>query len=178
VTESGVGLLSAIAAVVSAATSLFAAWAAYSSAKSSAAASRHAEQVHRQAMLRELLAHANAVVSETLRAQAAVANLSRSYDELFTHAGQSNGSRKDALVAAAQSKLRRLHEPQNEARQVIEKPDTLRAASDDDIANALHRIEGMRIHVTRVREELDQESAEVVRENDNYRRSAIERHGK
>ena len=177
-----VNLVGAVAAAISAAGGLYAAWAAHRSAVSSDKSARHAEHVHLRGLVHELSIVANEVVSETLKSDALCNELKSAYRELFTHAGQGAGSsRLESYLSAVETKQARLTEPQQQARSVADRISELHAASENDVSLALSKTAGARIAVQRLREELERELDSVTAQNQTYRQAIInnvvDRHG-
>ncbi|HEX9273567.1 MAG TPA: hypothetical protein VGA01_15280, partial [Candidatus Binatia bacterium] len=113
-------MIPVIAALVAAAGGVWAARAAHRSAVTAQEAARHAENVDRRGLLRDLTTTAHRVVAESLQIGSLIEELKTEYRMLATSSGQSGSSREKLLIQRAEAKQKEVCLLQAEARKLIE----------------------------------------------------------
>src|SRR5262245_16361464 len=166
-------LISAIAGLVAAAGGLWAARAAHRSAISAQEAARHAEQVDRRGLLRDLITAAHRVIAESIRVASLIEELKIEYRTLPMFSGQSGGSREKLLIHQAESKQKEVFPMKEEAQKLIEERAYLLNASEDDFMQALNKFDGYLVQTLQVKDSLEREVAAVAGDNRIHRDSRI-----
>jgi hypothetical protein len=166
-------LIPAIAGLVVAAGGAWAARAAHRSAVAAREAARHAENVDRRGLLRDLTTTAHRVVAESLQIGSLVEELKTEYRMLHTSAGQSGSSSEKLLIQRAEAKQKEVCPLQEEARKLIEERAQLRNVSEEDLTQSLSKFDGYLVQVLRIRDSLEREVVATARDNRIHRERRI-----
>jgi hypothetical protein len=158
-------LISAIAALLAAAGSVWAARAAHRSAVSALEAARHAEKVDRRGLLRDVSATAHRIVAECLQIGSLIEELKSEYRILATSSGQSGSSREKLLIQRAEAKQKELWALHEEARKLIEERAQLHKASEEELTQSLSKFDGYFVQVLRIKDSLEREVAAAAGDN-------------
>jgi hypothetical protein len=166
-------LVPVIAALVAAAGGVWAARAAHRSAVTAQEAARHAENVDRRGLLRDLTTTAHRVVAESLQIGSLIEELKTEYRMLATSSGQSGSSREKLLIQRAEAKQKEVCLLQAEARKLIEERAQLRIASEEDLTQSLSKVDGYLVQVLRIKDSLEREVAATAGDNRIHREHRI-----
>jgi hypothetical protein len=166
-------LIPVIAALVAAAGGVWAARAAHRSAVTAQEAARHAENVDRRGLLRDLTTTAHRVVAESLQIGSLIEELKTEYRMLATSSGQSGSSREKLLIQRAEAKQKEVCLLQAEARKLIEERAQLRIASEEDLTQSLSKVDGYLIQVLQIKDSLEREVAATAGDNRIHREHRI-----
>jgi hypothetical protein len=166
-------LISAVAGLMAAAGGLWAARAAHRSAVTAHEAARHAEQVDRRGLLRDLITTAHRLIAESMQVGSLIEELKTEYRTLAAFSGQSGGSREKLLIHQAESKEKELCPMKEEAQKLIEDRARLLNASEVDFTQALSKFDGYLVQVLQVKDSLEREVTAVAGDNRIYRDSRI-----
>jgi hypothetical protein len=163
--QEAITLISAIAGVLAAAGSLWAARAAHRSAVTAQEATRHAEEVDRRGLLRDLSTTAHRVVAECLQIGSLIEELKTEYRMLATSSGQSGSSREKLLIQRAEAKQKEVWSLHEEARKLIEERARLHNASEEELTQSLSKLDGYLVQVLRIKDSLEREVAAAAGDN-------------
>ncbi len=166
-------LIPVIAGLVAAAGGVWAARAAHRSAVAAQEAARHAENVDRRGLLRDLTTTAHRVVAESLQIRALIEELKTEHRMLATSSGQSGSSRERLLIQRAEAKQKEVCFLQEEARKLIEERAQLRNASEEDLTQSLSQFDGYLVQVLRIKDGLERELAATAGDNRIHRERRI-----
>lgn len=167
--------LQAILGVAAALGAVFAAVAAWRSAKAAEAASLRALGTDRRSATREPVVAAHSIVAEESRVGEIVDELKLQYSTLFAFAGQSTGSSSRAAMyqSIAESKRTEAGTLKDEATRFIDEAKSLASASENDLDKALIKFTGHLVRVRAIREDLERRVESVAHENRLYREERI-----
>lgn len=158
-------MIAAVAGVVAAAGSVWAARAAHRSAVAAQEAASHAERIEHRGLLRELSTIAHRIVAESVQMGALIEELKTEYRMLASSSGQSGSSREKLLVQKAEAKQREIEPLQEEARKVIEERVQLHHASEDELTLSLSKFDGYLVQIRRIRGSLERELVATAGDN-------------
>jgi len=162
-------VISAIAALIAAAGSLWAALAAHRSAMAARDTAAHAETIDRRGMTRDLITTCHRLVAESMDIAALVEELKSEYRLLATFSGQSGSSREKLLIQKAETKEKEASALKDEAEQLIEQRSRLLHASEEEFTRALSKFDGYLVRILRTKETLEKEIAAAAGDNRIYR---------
>ncbi len=165
--------VTAIVAVASAIGSVVAAFAAWRAASIAKNATAHAEKVERGRLEREVALICNKVVAASMRVDGLSNDLKLGYQSLFTFAGQTGGSRQQMYTKEIEKTQGGVGHMQGEARAILEDRATLKAKTDDALAQDVIKIEGYLVQLERVKEKFTRELDSVAADNRIYRERAL-----
>jgi hypothetical protein len=168
-------LIPVIAGLMAAAGGLWAARAAHRSAVTAQDAAKHAENVDRRGLLRELITSAHHVVAASLQIGSLIEELKTEYRTLATFSGQSGGSREKLLIQRAESKQKEVFPLKEEAQKLIEGRAQFHNASEEELTEALSKFDGYLVHVLRVKDSLEREVTAAAGNNRIQRETRIKR---
>lgn len=168
-----IDLVSSVAALVAAVGGLWAARAAHQSAVTAREATRHAENVERRGIFRDLIAAANGVIAESDRVIALFEEVKSEYRTLAVFTGNTGGSRVELYVDRADSKSKEVLPYYDEAKQLVEQQASLRDTSEEDLTQTLCKIGGYLITVQRIKAELEREVSSISGQNQLHRANRI-----
>jgi len=166
-------LILAIVGLVAAAGGVWAARAAHRSAVMALEAARHAENVDRRGLLRDLCGTAHCVVAESIQIGSLIEDLKTEYRLLATSSGQSGSSREKLLIQRAEAKQKETLPLQEEARKLIEERALLGNASEEDLTQALSKFDGYLVQVLGIRDSLEREVAAAAGDNRIHREGRV-----
>ncbi|HEY2990617.1 MAG TPA: hypothetical protein VGL11_23075 [Candidatus Binatia bacterium] len=166
-------LIPAIAGLVAAAGAVWAARAAHRSAVAAQETARHAENVDRRGLLRDLTTTAHRVVVESLQIGLLVEELKTEYRTLATSSGQSGSSREKLLIQRAEAKQKEVCPLLEEARKLIEERAQLHNAPEEDLTRSLSKVDGYLVQVFRIKDSLEREVAATAADNRIHRERRI-----
>ena len=166
-------LISGIAALIAAAAGLWAARAAHRSAMTAYESAKHAEQIDRRGILRDLIITCHRLIAASAQVGSVIEELKAEYKILATFSGQSGGSREKFLIQRAELKQKEILIFQEEAQKQIEERGQLLNAPEEDFTHALSKIDGYLVQVLRVKDSLERELASVTGNNRIYREGRI-----
>lgn len=158
-------LIAAVAGLVVAGGSVWAARAAHRSAVAAQEAASHAERIERRGLLRDLSTIAHRLVAEALQIGSLVEELKTEYRMLATSSGQSGSSREKLLIQKAEAKQKEIEPLQEEARKVIEDRVQLRHGSEDELTLSLSKFDGYLVQILRIKGSLEREVVATAGDN-------------
>ena len=144
--------ISAIGGIVAAVGGTFAALAAWRSAGLAKNAADRAQEVERRSLLREVTATAQSVIAEGLRVDDLANKLKSGYGDQFKLSGNTGGSRERMLVDKVEETRKGVVPMQQEAKDSLEKSETLRTMREEGLSELLTRFEGNLIQIRQVKE--------------------------
>ncbi len=148
-----------IAGLIGAVGGLFAAIAAFISAKTAKQASDHAAAIEKRAQVRELSGTANEIIAETLRIDGLAAKCKMQLKSLFSFSGGTNSSRQKVLEEAIEAKQKSIGPIQSRAREISESRSDHKNKSEDEMNTIQSELDNDLIQVSRIKEELQEELA-------------------
>lgn len=157
-----IAIAAGLGAVVGA---ILASRAAWQSAVAAQEAAKYVEKVDRRALLRDLSAIAQRIISESLQIGALIEELKTEYRMFATLSGQTGGSREKLLIQRTESKQKEIDPLQEEARKLIEERARLGAASEDELAQLLSRFDGYLVQLLRIKDSLAREVTAAAGDN-------------
>jgi hypothetical protein len=158
-------LIPVLAALVAVAGGVWAARAAHRSAGTAQEAAKHAENVDRRGLLRDLTTAAHRVVAESLQIGLLIEELKTEYRMLATSSGQSGSSREKLLIQRAEAKQKEVCLLQEEAARLIEARAQLRNASEEELTESLTKFDGYLVQVLRIKDSLEREVTATAGDN-------------
>lgn len=167
-------ILSLAAAFASATCGVFAAIAAFRSADSARSAQTSADASERRSALRQLVLTANEVGLEAQRCISYAALVARSHQGLAIFTGGPGGSRHQLVKDALAEKSRRAATIEGEGMIFGAWPSTLGDAPLNEIDRVITKLLVLRMDVSAMRSDLENERADVERQCDLFRSKAIE----
>jgi len=166
-------IISGIAALIAAAAGLWAARAAHRSAMTAYESAKHAEQIDRRGILRDLIITCHRLIAASAQVGSVIEELKAEYKILSTFSGQSGSSREKFLIQRAELKQKEILIFQEEAQKEIEERGQLLKAAEEDFTRALSKFDGYLVQVLRVKDSLERELASVTGNNRIYREGRI-----
>lgn len=157
--SSDIGLIVAIVAAMAAV------WSAYSAARSA----KHAQDVERRGLQRDVIGAAQSTVAEARRIDDLGAKLTLAYQTLFTFSGGSASSRLEMYVRDIDEMKHDAAVVKNEAESLTIDPKRMRGLSNEDLTSLLVRLDGNLTKVRIIKEKLEHDLSEVESQNAMYR---------
>jgi hypothetical protein len=154
-TQDMINLITALGGVVSAVGAVAAAFAAYKSAASAQSAGRHAETVHRQGVIRDLIDSANGGIAEMTQINELIAQMKRGISDL-QHGG---GSPDKTVITKQETKQQALLPLREEAAKLIDDSAQLVKTSDTDLTKELIKMRGFLSQARQIKESLEKQVA-------------------
>jgi hypothetical protein len=167
-------ILTAIAGAASAVVAVFAAIAAWRSARAAEQIAGREAAIARRGVIKDLIVLAHSVVVEENRVAELAQDLEKEYDDLSTFTGQFGGSRHKLFVSETKKKEAEAGTLKQDAERYIAKASSLSSTSDDDLANTLIKLNGHLVHVQGIRANLERKMEAVAQENRLYREKRIQ----
>ena len=166
--------ISAIASLVAALGGMFAAIAAYRSAGAAKEAARHAQEVERKGLVRAVVVAAHSTVSETTHVYGLGHQVKQAYENLAVFSGPAGDSTLKPHIKEIERKQNNNIVPlQEEAMKLLGHRESLREATEDELADSLSQMEGYLAAIQRVKEEFERDLKLVEREIQIYKEKAI-----
>ena len=158
-------LILAVALVLAAAGCLWASWNAHRAALAAQEVAKHAENIERRGVLRELMVTAHRVIAESSQMGLLVEDLKAEYRVLASFSGQTGGSRERLLIQRAESTQKELSSLRDEAQNLVEQRTQLFNASEEELTQALLKFDGFLVQVLRIKDTVEREIAAVAGDN-------------
>ena len=165
--------LVAIASLVGAVGSCFAAFAAFRSAGIAKKATDHAAAIEKRGQLRELKGSANEIIAETIRIDALAAKCILSFRTLATFSGSTGGSIENVHIKGLEEKRTNIGPIQKRAREISESCSSLTDESEEAINDLLSELDNYLIQLHRIKEELQEQYADLEDQNRIHREKVI-----
>jgi phage FluMu protein gp41 len=146
--------IESLAAAVSAIAAGFAAWAAFLSARSASRSEEQVSKAEHRASLRELTLKVQNVLVESARAEATANQLKMENDALAQLSGIAHGSAHDQMQISVITKVNLVTSSRKKAELISSDYAKLRAASIEDLSQALAEVNGELAKVRTTQEEL------------------------
>jgi hypothetical protein len=163
----------AIASLIGALGSAFAAIAAFRSAGIAKSATDHASAIEKRTQVREVVRIGNEVIAETIRIDALAAKCILSFRTLATFSGATGGSIESVHIKALEEKRKSMGPVQDRALEVIESYASIQKESGEHINGLLSELDNYLIHTRRVKEEIQEQYADLEDQNRIHREKVI-----
>lgn len=167
-------IISAIAAVVSAVGGGFAAVAAFRSADSARKAEQAADEAERRSALRQLVLTAKEVEVEGARCAVVSSAAIRSRRDLAIFSGSLGGSCEKLDAEAFAQKGERAKAIEEEGKLFGAWPSSLAASPLEEIDRVATKLLALRVEAVAMRQDLENQRADLERQNDTYRQKVIQ----
>ncbi|MGN6731796.1 MAG: hypothetical protein ACTHMB_07465 [Candidatus Binatia bacterium] len=158
-------LILAVAGALAAAGCLWASWNAYRAALTAREVAKHAENIERRGLLRELMVTAHRVIAESSQMGLLAEDLKAEYRVLASFSGQTGGSRERLLIQRAELTQKELSSLRDEAQNLVEQRTRFFNASEEELTQALLKFDGFLVQVLRIKDTVEREIAAVAGDN-------------
>lgn len=163
----------AVASLIGALGSAFAAIAAFRSASIAKSATDRAAAIERRTQIREVFRIGNEIIAETIRIDALAAKCILSFRTLATFSGSKGGSIESIHIKGIEEKRKDMEPVRKRALEVIESHASLKMESEELINGLLAELDNYLIHAHRIREEIKEQYAELEDQNRIHREKVI-----
>jgi len=171
--QSTLTVIAVVTGFIGAVGGLFAAAAAFRSAGSAKEAVKHARDVERRGLVRDVTRAAHNVVAETMRVDDFGNKLKQAYQTLAIFSGQAGGSRPKLYITDVEEKQKAILPLQQEARKLIDEGEAYRSLAEEELTEVLTKMDGYLVQVRRVKEKFEHDLESVERDNKIFREKAI-----
>lgn len=148
-------VVSAIAAIASAAVSIIAVYIAARSAKAAELSADSAAKVLHRSAVRELLVQCNEAVAEEERISSLVIDLRSSISSLTISYGQHGGSREKLQKDKLEQDLAAATDLTSEARKIVGSPSALLSSTSEDLDRTQHAVAIAKLQLAVIRESME-----------------------